>query len=102
MTSHTNKAVSDLKCFYFLYFSCEVGSTLLRLLLFVFLPHQHARAACSPLSPSSRLFRHWSGMMSSTVKTIEPTPPSVSPHTRIAAQSDTRSDVTPAELAKHS
>lgn len=65
-------------------------------------PQQPARAACSPLSPSSPVFRHWSGMMSSTAETIQPTPPViVSPHTRIAAQSDTRSDVTPAELAKH-
>lgn len=37
--------------------------------------HQHARAACSPLSPSSGVFRHWSGMMSSAAKTIEPTSP---------------------------
>jgi len=51
-----------------------------------------------PLIPSSRAFRHWSRMMSSTVKTIEPTSPvSVSSHTHRGTQSDTRSDVAPAE-----
>lgn len=49
----------------------------------LFLPpfHRHARAACPRRSPSSRVCRHWSGMTSPTVKTIEPTSPvTVSSH----------------------
>lgn len=49
--------------------------------LFHVLLLQPARAACSPLS-SSRACRHWFGMMSSAVETIEPSSPvSVSSHT---------------------
>lgn len=50
-----------------------------------------ARTCCARPGALHRVCRHWSEMMSSTVETIEPTSQSVSPHTRIAAQSDTRS-----------